>query len=136
MILVLERMVFRERDYCAPVFTACSSSSQISEAVPILKRLLREVFADLITIKQKIEDLTPKDNEDFLFVPYEGSSTKPYPKAFADGLQYRSKAQLSGSLEHTVLLPIAPSVRDEATLRHDASVWFWAGAWLARSCGQ
>lgn len=90
-------------------FSGASSLSSLSslEAVPILKRLLREVFADLVAIRQKIEDLTPKEEEeDTLFVPYEGAATKPYPKAFAEGLRYRSKAQLSGAFECCVHLPL------------------------------
>lgn len=38
--------------------TSCSGCR--GGSIAAIKRLLREVFADLIALKQKVEDLTPK----------------------------------------------------------------------------
>ncbi|KAL6747325.1 hypothetical protein V8C86DRAFT_2912345 [Haematococcus lacustris] len=67
-------------------------------SVMALKRLLREVFADMVVMRQKLEDLTPKADADDLVIPHEGSGIAPAQRPLAPGVRHKAQVQLSGEL--------------------------------------
>lgn len=56
------------------------------------------MFSELVTIKQRLEDLTPKKEVKDLIIPVEGSAVQAHARQLSSQLRLRSDAQLSGAL--------------------------------------
>ncbi|KAF5839097.1 hypothetical protein DUNSADRAFT_1642, partial [Dunaliella salina] len=82
-----------------------TTGGQRSGEVLAIKRLLREAFADLVNMKQQLQDLMPRSEDADMVTPHAGAMVRPSPKKLAADLRYKAKAQLSGTLDFGCVLP-------------------------------
>uniref|UniRef100_A0A7S3QZJ4 Bacterial surface antigen (D15) domain-containing protein n=1 Tax=Dunaliella tertiolecta TaxID=3047 RepID=A0A7S3QZJ4_DUNTE len=97
--------------------TTGTTGAQRSGEVLAIKRLLREVFADVVNIKQQLQDLMPRSEDADVVTPHAGALVRPSPKKFAVGLHYKAKTQLSGTLDFGCVLPWSDSPATDARER-------------------
>lgn len=74
------------------------------------------MFSELVTIKQRLEDLTPKKEVKDLIIPVEGSAVQAHARQLSSQLRLRSDAQLSGALSVGALALLA-QVRSHPDLK-------------------
>ncbi|MEW5299837.1 MAG: hypothetical protein WDW36_002812 [Sanguina aurantia] len=89
---------------------------QRSASIAALKRLQREVFSELVTIKQRLEDLTPKKEVKDLVIPVEGSAVHAHARQLSSELRLRTDAQLSG-----VLSVGAMALLSQVVIKHEVT---------------
>ncbi|KXZ49575.1 hypothetical protein GPECTOR_20g430 [Gonium pectorale] len=91
-------------------------------AVPRLKRLLREAFAELSDLRARLDEAEAGAAEaaesaeaaEALVLPLEGFAVRPYSRALSADLRLRCRAQVSGQVEAPLLLPLLAFESGEA----------------------
>eukprot|EP00798_Chlamydomonas_sp_ICE-L_P030930 gene30930-35986_t len=68
--------------------------------ISALKRLMKEALADILNMKEKVEGMLTVEEVEDTIIPVEGAGVVPRVKRIAPGLKYRSKTQLSGTVDY------------------------------------